>query len=454
MKENPYKDFSRWELPVFPYADISSALGTGFTQDGIYQIKLADDSTLDILVQNAKALRSAANALVGFNGAVTQREKKKGPFFSGTSVTKGIGVPSISFSDPTLDIDGKVGLAWYAGSEQVLDLPQKIAEVLNGLASQHDLKLILFGGSGAGFAVLNISSYLKAPYIALVWNPQTRIVKYFARFVEKYVKSAFPRLWVKMYSKAVYKEKGAEAFLGSVLNEAGVTHELGPASVNERGQILYLQNRHDWHTDTHAHPFLVQFSPWRKTGPASYLAAGNRVGVVLGDWGEGHAAPPRNTIYELLEFCIGRQDIFSEDQRDVFSLFEKEPAYSWALCEVDSLSPPSVAPYTVTKRHTPIREEALKLDVVYSCSTSEILVELSVSHADHKTNSYVYAFYLMINGNRAQTRWYENRPYAGFEVAELEPDADIEIIGFVKLAPGVIQRVRRRITIDPIECSP
>ena len=449
MTENPYKDFSRWELPVFPCADISSALESGFTQDGIYQIKLADEMTLDVLVQNAKALRSARDALVGFNGAVTQREKKKGPFFSGTSVTKGIAVPSISFSDPTLDIDGQIGLAWYAGCERVPDLPQKIAEILNGLASLYDLKLILFGGSGAGFAVLNISPHLKASHVALVWNPQTRIVKYFTRFVEKYVKSGFPQLWARMYNKTVYKEKGAEAFLSSVLSKAGVVHELGRGGVNERGQVLYLQNRHDWHTETHADPFLVQFGPWEKVGPAAYLAIDKRIGVVLGDWGEGHAAPPRKVIYELLDFCVGCKDIFSKGTHGVFSLFDEESSCPWMLCDEPSSVSQAVAPRPdiAPEPQTSLRERALKLDVVYSRSTSELLVELSLHHADYKKNNFVYAFYLMINGVRAQTRWYENRPYAAFGLAELPLDVDIEIIGFVKLASGIIQRVRRRIDI-------
>ena len=402
---------------------------------------------LDVLVQNVNALDHSDSVLIGFNGAVTQREKKKGPFFSGISITKKLGVLSISISDPTLDIDGNIGLAWYAGNEQVPDLPLKLATLITGIARKYNLRPVLFGGSGAGFAALNISPHINVPHIAIVWNPQTRIVKYFARFVERYLKSAFPRLWSKMFTKDNYRNRGREAFLGDILEESGVSHSLESKKLNRSAQIIYLQNRDDWHVQIHAEPFLRELGPWHRCGPSSFQSGAKNVGAIFGNWGEGHAAPPRSTIYSLLKFCVSHQELFSEESSNIFSLFLHESTYSWSLCP-DELSSASVSKGDTQLKTPRLEKSSLELHVVYSEATSAVLAELCLHPKPNEAVENAYAFYLLVNGVRMKSRWYESEPYVAFDVdSNLDPETKVEILAFVKDQFGKIRRARKSVLL-------
>lgn len=450
MRESPYKDLSQWGMPVYQHETIQDAVNNGFALDGIYQISLEDRCVLDVLVQNIGEISGSRSVLIGLNGAVTQRETKKGPFFSGTSITKEIGVPSISISDPTLDIDGKVGLAWYAGNETVPDLPARIAAIINGFAEKHEVRPILFGGSGAGFAALSISSYLNVFHTAVVWNPQTRIVKYFARFVERYVKSAFPKLWSKMYTRSALPRNNPEPFLASLLDRSGISHSLDAKHANQLGQVLFLQNRDDWHVGTHAEPFLQQFGIWRRKGPDSFMAANANFGAVFGDWGEGHAAPPRELIHKLLDFCVANTNIFPDGPSSIFSLFAKDSPYDWPLC-TDKPSPNvrTISGEVTTVERNRAGETLLQLDVVYSNSTSTVLAELSFHPSILDGVGSTYAFYLLVDGKRVQARWYESKPYVAFEVGrDISLDAKLEVVAFSKTTSGLVKRIRKLVSLN------
>ncbi len=450
MRENPYNDLSQWEMPIYYCESIRDAVDGGFPSDGIYRISLDRGCVLDVLVQNMASVVTSGSVLIGLNGAVTQREKKKGPFFSGTSITKGMGTPSISISDPSLDIDGKVGLAWYAGNEMVPDLPLRIAEIINGFADRYSVRPILFGGSGAGFAALNISTYLSVSHTALVWNPQTRIVKYFARFVEKYLKSAFPRLWSKMYTRAAFLRSDPEPFLKSVLDRSGVSHSLEGKRANQLAQVLYLQNRDDWHVVIHADPYLRQFGSWRRIGSSSFIAENIPFGVVFGNWGKGHVAPPREVIYQLLEFCTANSELFSDERSNIFSLFAKDSYYQWDLCDFDrnSSAVRETADEVEAGRKSHTHEGTLELNVVYSDSTSTVLAELNTYSDSVAEKEGTYAFYLLQNGTRVQTRWYERKPYVTFEVKNIvNAGGELEVVAFSKSKSGVVKRVRRMVSI-------
>ncbi len=447
MTENLHKDLSQWELPVHKSESIEKVVDCGFPSDGIYQVSIGEGVILDVLVQNVCAIGRSDYVLIGLNGAVTQREKKKGPFFSGTSITKKLGVLSISISDPTLDIDGSIGLAWYAGNEQIPDLPLKLAALITGVSQKYNLRPVLFGGSGAGFAALNISPHINVPHVVIVWNPQTRILKYFARFVETYLKSAFPKLWSKMYSKGNYRDRGREAFLGDMLEESGISHSLESKQLNRSAQIIYLQNRDDWHVQVHAEPFLRELGPWRRCGPCSFQSGAMNVGAVFGNWGEGHAAPPRSTIYSLLKFCASHQELFSEESSNIFSLFLQESAYSWSLCP-DELSFANKSDRDTHPQMPRLEQPTLELHVVYSKATSVVLAELCFHPKPNNEVKNAYAFYLLVNGVRIKSRWYESEPYVAFDVdPNLNPETKVEILAFVKDQFGKIRRARKSVLL-------
>src|SRR5690606_26518123 len=109
----------------------------------------------DIYVKNTNRLKSASSMLVCFNGAVSRQGARKGPFFSGLSITESLDIPCFFISDPSLDLPEQLTLSWYAGNQHQPNFQTNVAKFLNAVAVKYTLKVLLLGGSGAGFAALS-----------------------------------------------------------------------------------------------------------------------------------------------------------------------------------------------------------------------------------------------------------------------------------------------------------
>src|SRR5690554_6790937 len=96
----------------------------------------------------------------------TQRRRAKnkgldsGPFFSFSGIASEIRIPLISFSDPSLMLNADLRLGWHLGNYLIPDYKDKVARFLDALSVSLDKKIILAGGSGGGFAALNISNLM------------------------------------------------------------------------------------------------------------------------------------------------------------------------------------------------------------------------------------------------------------------------------------------------------
>lgn len=95
-------------------------------------------------------------------------------------------------SDPSLFLADDLGLAWYAGTQDfdpqdvISTRIQKIAEFLGVTQSN----IYTYGSSGGGFAAIRMQ--LSLPKItAIAVNPQTSILNYNSRAVEKYLSICF-----------------------------------------------------------------------------------------------------------------------------------------------------------------------------------------------------------------------------------------------------------------------
>ena len=116
--------------------------------------------------------------LVIFSGAISKRENKSAPFFSGKNIAKTLDLPLIAISDPTLALSKSLSLSWYAGNEYFKNISVVINNLLKNIQNKYDAELLLVGGSGGGFAVLDQLSLFREPskkVKALIWNPQTNI---------------------------------------------------------------------------------------------------------------------------------------------------------------------------------------------------------------------------------------------------------------------------------------
>lgn len=185
-------EYGKWNLPVY---DTNFSIFTSNDMDiknGIYIIEL-NGIKLEILIKDLeKAILCNRHCLVVFGGALAKRGIP--PFFSGLNLSVELDTPLITISDPSLVFSEDLLLSWYAGNNLEKDLPQKIANILDSIFTTLNLKPILLGGSGGGYASLLQTSLLKTNVKSVVWNPQTKISNYNLDAVANYLSICFPEI--------------------------------------------------------------------------------------------------------------------------------------------------------------------------------------------------------------------------------------------------------------------
>lgn len=261
--------------------------------DGVHRI-VVGDSELDVLVARDGG-QPVDRIPVFFSGALSPGQEVKGPVFSGREISRELDLPFISISDPCFELAPGISLGWYAGSEWS-DTQESIAQVLMAISEYSDKPLLLIGGSGGGFAALELMIRMKSPdgFAAVVWNPQLDLSQYGPESVAQFLATCFP---------SVYCEFGPDSLasaLSAVEQRFRVRSKLahGAASGKLKNSLI-LQQATDWHLDSHLRPFAEAFGvdvPDR--GEWSNI---NGICGVVGEWGDGHVPPPR----ELLQRIIG-----------------------------------------------------------------------------------------------------------------------------------------------------
>lgn len=241
-------NYGRYELPVRNYADLGAFLEDK-PSEGIHVIG-EGTTRLDIQFRS----RDADTTVVLFPAAVTSPDVTL-PLFIGKYLTAELPVNVISVSDPALLIDG-VATGWMLGTPG-LDLTEVLPQVISHLAG--DSHLIFQGSSAGGFAALNFAAKFDGS-LAVAINPQTDVSNYHAHLVRAYAE----HVW----------------------NRPDVTDLPVSTSVLERYRqgpdvsVVLLQGLNDdFHIAQHLVPFLDAKAP---SVP---------VGLLVEDWGEGHAAP-------------------------------------------------------------------------------------------------------------------------------------------------------------------
>lgn len=262
-------------------------------QQGLFELDLAGNKHL--FVYATHDLTSADRFLpIFFNGAVTTRENKTGPFFSGLGIAKELSLPSLLIADPTIDLDSSINLAWYSGSKNNPHLIETIAAFLDTLAERLGVTPILIGGSGGGFAALAINASMKKTAKAFVWNPQTDFLRYVPQFVHRYLEIGWGRNSEANIDPAEMKSFVEGLDLKSSLEEYGVP----------TNELLVVQNSSDWHSQGHAAP-LIRFYHMDSTVDGVFSSKPNQL-VVFGDWGDGHIPPPAEVITKTISMlCQG-----------------------------------------------------------------------------------------------------------------------------------------------------
>lgn len=195
------------------------------------------------------------------------------PVFQGGDILRGLDVTRVAIADPTIG-QTQLGLSWYAGSQTQPDLQWVLRGIVDKLAQVTDTKhIVFFGGSGGGFAALQMSRYFPGS-LALPMNPQTSIAKYTKTAVDLYVD---------------------QAWAATDIGQVPIDHDLTTSYANgHENTIGYIQNLRDArHIERHEQPFL------------NSLPTLERVHSFTGLWADntkvGQVAPPKNVLRGIFE---------------------------------------------------------------------------------------------------------------------------------------------------------
>lgn len=279
-----YINRSFWEEDIYIHHSIDD-----FTKDicnGIHSLELST-LPLDILVKNSEEIVNNEYIAVSFSAAVTRKDRLS-PFFSLSGIANKLSIPLIALADPTLSLSKNLTLGWYAGNKYYPNLPDLLANICDKLVESTGKKLLLIGGSGGGFAALNIQSRMlkKSSTKAIVWNPQTDLIAYSRAFVTSYMKVAFED------ADHHVNNKNLEEFLNSRIKSV-LKHD--PES-----QKLILMDGYDF---KHTRDLKVYLGDLKESFSLNNLLKIDNTLVCFGDWGafgDGHLQPPADLLMNII----------------------------------------------------------------------------------------------------------------------------------------------------------
>lgn len=224
---------------------------------------------LDILHQP----KGAKTTIVSFHTALSPNMKTT-PVFSGGGVTADLNANLVFISDPTLELDEELKLAWFAGNRaQPLqrDLPAILAHIFDSQLAEN---IIFFGASGGGFAALYFSAFFPGS-LAIPVNPQIIIKNFPEDSVLPYARTAFG-------AKDMTAAK--EALTDQVTGDLRHIYRGGLSNT-----VAYLQNAMDSH---HLYRHLTHFL--RDVPTSASLS------LLMEDWGRGHVPPPKELLASVM----------------------------------------------------------------------------------------------------------------------------------------------------------
>ncbi|WP_166969632.1 hypothetical protein [Brevibacterium atlanticum] len=215
--------------------------------------------------------RGFDTTIVFFHAAITKAVRRY-PVFSGATFSEDIPANRLFISDPSLYVDSRIKLGWYAGSSRQPTLQEALTEILSKFEGPNR-RLIFFGASGGGFASLYFATYFPGS-TAVPVNPQTAIREYVPVIVNRYLNYAWG---------------------GQSVDALPVCTDVIDLYRRPVGNsVLYVQNSGD--SDHMVH----HYSPFFDALPDDH-----RVKSHLVDAGEGHVPPKRALLGQILKEVVG-----------------------------------------------------------------------------------------------------------------------------------------------------
>ncbi|WP_418909106.1 hypothetical protein [Glutamicibacter endophyticus] len=290
------KNYKQWKNIHYSWDDIDHFKEYGGLFPGVHTVTFQDGSLSVDFICNKHVLSARGRVLPVFlTGAISDRQKKQGPFFTGLGITNELEIPMISISDPSVDTDAELNLAWYAGglSNRVTD---SIIELLEVISETLEAELLFIGGSGGGFAALQLSRTFKDNCSVFVWNPQTDIYEYSERHVKLYLRSQFNFAHSSLARddwKQFCKIRTGKWIQSSVLDAD---------TLRAPRRLVYLQNTTDWHKDKHLLPLWISSCNKELSNGENYLDENHL--VYVHDLASGHNPPSAEIIKRVVDSLV------------------------------------------------------------------------------------------------------------------------------------------------------
>ena len=288
-----FRSETRWGRSVIEWPSLDTFLAAAEVQSGVHSVPIGEFAGKPINYDFFLTARPRTVLLCHFHGNAP-RDGVDPPFFAGLGVTSSTTASLFVPSDPVLELDANLSLAWHFGCEGIrlqaitVSIVEKLRIIL------HAPRVVAWGGSGGGFAAIRVVKDVPNA-IALVWNPQTDIAKYYPEPVVRYRSIAFPRIAADApipSDRGQFPSLCTDEFLDGY-----------------KGNILYLQESTDWHVGAQLKPFLASFCG--KAG-SDIAGSSNFSGILTGQlylhldhWGNGHVPPGKDVISKILGLLSG-----------------------------------------------------------------------------------------------------------------------------------------------------
>lgn len=201
----------------------------------------------------------------------TDRTKYSYPRFERRRSFGEAGFSVLYVADPTLTLDPQIELGWYLGGAES-DALQPIVDLIEAACRRlRAPQILLVGSSGGGFAALKLAA-MREHWRALVFSPQTSVLRYYSSAVERLELAGF----------GPFSDTEAVARLSPRLGLEGQYRQ------RRRGAVTFVQNIDDeFHFKNH-------YSPFAAMRPEGVL-------FVLEDHGAGHRPPSVKRVCRWVE---------------------------------------------------------------------------------------------------------------------------------------------------------
>lgn len=214
-----------------------------------YKANLPNGAHLEALLIN----KSSDVLVVALHGA-TNRRTKELPRFEWMRSLRNTEYSSMYFSDPCLELDEKLELAWYTGWKDY-DLYPVIAEwIIKAAQAIRASRILILGSSGGGLAALQVSALIQGS-MALPFSCQTAISSYKVDGTRigaqrSYLRAVMPHLSPEVALEKLEPGIDWAAPMGDRLS--AVERYKKPL----KNFVYYVQNVHDYpHVEQHYAPF-------------------------------------------------------------------------------------------------------------------------------------------------------------------------------------------------------